>query len=57
MILNPNKTNAFVLSRSRTVNLPDGDLDLSGVSIRTSPNLDILGVKFDSRLMYLTIMC
>ena len=37
-----------MVSRSRTVNLPDGDLVLSMVSICTSPNLDILGVKFDS---------
>ena len=28
------------------------DLILSGVSIRTSPTLDILGVKFDSKLTF-----
>ena len=28
---------------------PHGDLVLSGVSILASPNLDILGVKFDSK--------
>ena len=50
MILNPNKTNALVVSRSRTVKRPHGDLILSGVSIHASPNLDILGVKFDSML-------
>ena len=33
MILNPNKTKALVVSRSRTVNPPHGDLVLSGVSI------------------------
>ena len=49
MILNPNKTKALVVSRSRTVNPPHGDLVLSGVSICASPNLDILGVKFDRR--------
>ena len=48
MILNPNKTKALVVSRSRTVSPPYGDLILSGVSIRASPNLDILSVKFDS---------
>ena len=32
------------------MNPPYGDLVLSGVSICASPNLDILGVKFDSRL-------
>ena len=50
IILNPNKTKALVVSRSRTVNPPHGDLVLSGVSIRDSPNLDILCVKFDSKL-------
>ena len=29
-----------------------GDLVLSGVSIRASPSLDILGVKFDSKLTF-----
>ena len=31
MILNPNKTKAFFVSSSRTVNTPHGDLVLSGV--------------------------
>ena len=31
---------------------PLGDLVLSGVSIRASPNLDILGMKFDSKLTF-----
>ena len=52
MILKPNKTKALVVSRSRTVNPPHCDLVLSGVSICPSPNLDILGVKFDSRLTF-----
>ena len=52
MILNPNKTMALVVSRSRTVTSLHGDLDLSGGSIRASPNLDILGVKFDSKLTF-----
>ena len=34
------------------MNPPHGDLVLSGVSIYDSPNLDILGVKFDSRLTF-----
>ena len=51
MILNPNKTKALVVSRSRTVNPPHGDLVLSGVSIRASLNL-ILIVKFDSKLTF-----
>ena len=51
-MLNHNKTKAFVVSRSRTVSPPHGDLVLSGVSIRASPNLDILGVKFDSKLTF-----
>ena len=50
--MNPNKTKALVVSRSRTVSPPHDDLVLSGVSIRASPNLNILGVKFDSRLTF-----
>ena len=50
MMLNPNKTKDLVVSGCRS--LPRGDLDLSGVSIRASPNLDILGVKFDCKLTY-----
>ena len=52
MILNPNKTKALVISRSRTVSPAHGDLVLPGVSIRANPNLDILGVKFDSMLTF-----
>ena len=55
MILNPNRTKALVISRSRTVSPNPGDLVFSGVSIRASrpsPNLDILGVKFDSMLIF-----
>ena len=52
MILNPNKAKVLVVSRSRTVNPAHGDLVLFGVSICASPNLDILGVKFDSRLTF-----
>ena len=57
MILNPNKTKASVVSRSKTVNPPHGDLVLSGVPICASPNLDILGVKFDSRLTFKDHVC
>ena len=49
MIQNANKTK---VSRSRTVSPPHGDSVLSGVSIRASPNLDILGVKFNSKLTF-----
>ena len=52
MILNPKKTKALVLSRSRTVSPPHGDLVLSVVLIRASPNLDILGVKFETKLTF-----
>ena len=48
----PYKTKAFRVSRSRTVNPSHGDLVLSGVSICSYPNLDIHGVKFDSRLTF-----
>ena len=52
MILNPNKTKASVVSRSRTVNPPLGDLVLSLVSIRASTILNNLGVKFDRKLNF-----
>ena len=52
LIMNPNKTKALVVSRSRTVNHPKGDLVLSGASICASSNLDIFGVKFDSRFTF-----
>ena len=52
MIMNHNKAKVFVLSSSRTVSPPHGDLVLSCVSIRASPNFDILGVKFDSKLLF-----
>ena len=52
MIPNTNKTMALVVSRSRTVNTPHGDLVLSEVSIRANHNLDILGVKFDSTFTF-----
>ena len=52
MMLNPNKTKVLVVTRSRTVNPPYGDLVLSGVSIRASPNLDIFSVRFDSKLIF-----
>ena len=52
MIPSPYKTKALVVSRSKTVNPPHGDLVLSGVQIWASPNLDILGVKFDNRLTF-----
>ena len=51
MILNPNKTKALVVSRSRTVNPPHGDL-VTGVFIRANPNVDIIGVKFDRKLTF-----
>ena len=52
MILNPNKTKALVVSRSRTVNPPHDDLVPPEVSICASPNLVIRGVKFDSSLTF-----
>ena len=50
MILNPNKTKALVVCRSRTVNPLHVALVLCTVSIRASPNLNIFGKKFDSKL-------
>ena len=51
-MLNPSKTKALVVSSSRIVSPPHGDLVLSEVSIQASPNLDILGVEFDSHLTF-----
>ena len=50
MILNPNETMVLVVCRSKAVNPPYSDLDLSGVSIYVSTIIDIHGVKFDSKL-------
>ena len=50
VVLNPNKTKVLVVSRSMTLNPRHGDLVQSGVSICVSFNLDVRGVKFDSRL-------
>ena len=44
------QTKALVVSRSRTVSPPHGDLVLPGVFIRANLNLDILSVKFDRKL-------
>ena len=57
MILNPNITKAFVLSRSGTVSPPHGDMVLSVVSVRASPNFDILGVKFACKLTFKDHVC
>ena len=56
MILNPNKIKALVVSGSRTLNSPNGDMVLSGVYIHAPPNLDILGVKFYSKLTFESIV-
>ena len=50
------KTKAFVFRRSRTVNPLHGDVVMSGICIRASPNLAILGVKSDSK-QYLRRPC
>ena len=52
MILNPNKTKDKMVSKSRTVNPPHGDVVLSEVSICATPNIDILGEMCDSRLTF-----
>ena len=46
------KLRLFIISRSRTENLPHSDLVVFGISIHASPNLDIFGVKFDSKLTF-----
>ena len=51
-MLNPNKTKALVVSRSRTVNPPDGDLVLSVVFICTSPKPLCSWCEFDRRLTF-----
>ena len=52
MLLNPKKSKALVVSRSRTVNPPHGDLGLAGVPMLSNLSLDILGVRFDCRLTF-----
>ena len=53
MILNPNRTKALVVSIDPGQwALPMMTWSCLGVSIRASPNLDILGVKFDSKLTF-----
>ena len=52
MLLNSKKSKALVVSRSRTVYPPHGDLGLSGVLILSNPSLDILGVRFDCKLTF-----
>ena len=50
MTLNPNKTKTLVVRLH--VNPLHGNLVLARVSIRAGPNLDILGVMFDSKLTF-----
>ena len=50
--MNPNKTKALFVSRSMTVNPPHYDFVFCGCSIRASPNIDILGAKFDCKLTF-----
>ena len=57
LMLNLNKTKAIVVSRSGTVNPTHVDLVLSGDYIRASPNLDILGIKFDTTLTFEDQVC
>ena len=52
MLLNPKKSKALVVSRSRTVYHPHGHLGLSGVPILSNPSLDILGVRFDCKITF-----
>ena len=52
MIVNPFKTKALVVSRSIPVIPSNIDLVLSVVSILPSPNLDILCIRFDSKLTF-----
>lgn len=51
MLLNPRKTKALMMRRSRTLNPPNRDLALSGIQILTSENLQILGMRFDCNLI------
>ena len=58
LMLNPSKTKELVVSGCyRTANPPHGDLVLFVVSICTSLNLNILGVKFDCRLLQGIVSC
>ena len=58
MLLNTNKTKALYSGLLiQDCQPPHGDLVLSGVFICASPNLDILGVKFDSKLTFDDNVC
>ena len=52
MKLNPGKTKTLLISRSRTVQPEHSDLVLDGSVLSVSDSLDILGVKFDSKLTF-----
>jgi len=52
MLLNPGKTKTMIVSRSRTVNPAFPALYHNGVVVEEVPELEILGVDFDSRMTF-----
>ena len=50
--MNPNKTKTLAISRCRTVNPPNDDLVLYGVSTRANHNLNIISMKFDRKFTF-----
>ena len=49
MNLNASKTKTMIVSRSRTMRPQSPPLTIDGTVLKESDDLDILGVKFDSK--------
>ena len=52
MKLNENKTNTMIVSRSRTLHSNSPPLTIGGTVPKDSDDLDILGVTFDSKMIF-----
>ena len=52
MKLNASKTKTMIVSRSRTIHPQSPPLTIGGTVLKQSDDLDILGVTFDSRMIF-----
>ena len=52
MKLNASKTKTMIVSRSRTMHPQSPQLTIDGTVLKESDDLDILGVRFDSKLTF-----
>ena len=50
--MNASKTNTMIVSRSRTTRPQSDPLTIGGTVLKESDDLVILGVTFDSRMIY-----